>query len=235
MLNNWWDPSSSCYNDKEPPVQQFNNWWASDCQTIVDETNSPSSLGPSPTLNEALERLDSVLAEFKKYVDARFPVSVSFIEPDVERALFDILFQPSPVDMKLEATTFESTISLAPPSTASESTPTLVPMIVLPVCSPPSSESSLVPAKSTSNIKHSEAHSNTIISFSAAAPTTTTTLVSALTPTENHSIVRSSKGYSQRSMRRLLTCLELSLQPEPPPFLLHPSGISCFGSMNSVF
>jgi len=92
------------YEDNTPlfsaPPWEYSSVSGSSSQ-ISAITNDINVLGLQH-LQKALQCFDLVQIEFKKSVDARFPILVPLAEQDIERALFDTLVPPA-VDMGGEA------------------------------------------------------------------------------------------------------------------------------------
>lgn len=191
-------------------------------------------------LDEALERLDSILVEFQKWVNARVPLPVNSIEANVEQTLFNILSPLPVVDAIFPSLAEEESES------SHVDTPSLSPTVNTEECQLLDGDIGETTLPQSPSIPF---QNNT------ATPAPHPISVSALTPAESCPIVQSSKGYNQAivelvtlfailqfrvnhvqfwltSQHRLLTCSELSLQAEPPPF---PTCVSCSGSMNYVF
>jgi hypothetical protein len=246
MDNDWWKPRYN-YARCAPSPTILHDWWAPSHEDIDSSTH----------LEKSLQRLDSVLAEFKKWVDTRFPIPVSLAEPNIERALFDILCPPDvdPEHAQSEYTT-ENGQPVYPmeedaPKFESEPTRNYAPL-VSPTLSLEEHQSI---GMDTENDATSPPPFQGCCQIDTLASAPAPTSVSALTPAENCSIVKSSKGYTQitdlvksaailrlrvnsdgpswlTSPHRPLTCSESGLLPEPPPF---PRRFSCSGSMNYVF
>jgi len=191
-MKNWWTSEPSA-----PPPRTssslYNDWWNYCLPT-------PVKVLPSSTLSDArsthhqdtLERLDTALIKFKKWVNVSVPPPV-----EVERILFNILYPPAVVDTENTLSVYQTEDVTFPTPAEGESES---PHVDGPLLSPtPNMEES----QSTSTDTDKVTEDGTlpppflICQNDTATPTFTPTLVSALAPVENRSFTKFSKGYNQ--------------------------------------
>jgi len=251
--DDWWSPPQQT----KPPRPLYYDWWAPSNEDI-EWSNVPESpvtpvnvfsppLAPRDNTNktgseylaEVMERFDIVLVEFEKWVNARVPLPVSLVEPDIERTLFNILCPPV-VDTENSRPVY-STKKDAPAPTTVDLPAAVQVDIPLPSLLETEIDSTSLDAPSlspfvnveeiqsidTDTEKEEEDPTLPPPSFvcqnDTATPTLAPTSVSALTPAES-CFIKFSKGYKQTIVDpvKFSTILQLRVNLATRPWLTSP-------------